>query len=139
VHRIATAKGRDRDSPMLDLPDEIRFPELPEESAPVLSKLRAEQKVLELGGREGAGRQDLSPRIARGERIPGFNSAISGNGEMRGNAVRASFADNRCSPSFSGWPPLVAVVKTGDLRNRHNSSEVGRLHYPRFRRGDNLP
>jgi hypothetical protein len=33
--------------------------------------------------------------IARGERIQGFNTAMSGNGEMRGNAVRVSFADNR--------------------------------------------
>ena len=69
-----------------------------------------------------------SPRIARGERIQGFNSAISGNGEMRRKAVRVSFEDHHCSPSFSGCPPLVAVVETADLRNCHNWSEFGRLH-----------
>jgi hypothetical protein len=60
--------------------------------------------------------------------------AISGNGEMRGNAVRVSFPDGHCSPWFSGWPPLVAVVEPADLRNRHNSSEFGRLDCARLRR-----
>ena len=90
-------------------------------------KVRAEQKGSRMRGRDGKG-------IARGKRIQGFNSAVSGNGEMRGNAVRVSLEDNHCSPSFSGCLPLVAVVETADLRNRHNSSEFGRLHYPRFRR-----
>jgi hypothetical protein len=44
------------------------------------------------------------------------------------------FADNHYSRSFSGCPPLVSVVETAELRNRHNWSEFGRLHYPRFRR-----
>jgi hypothetical protein len=87
------------------------------------------KKVLECEeGREGRN----SPRIARRERIQGFNSAIRGDCEMRGNTVRASLEDNYCSPSFSGCQPLVAMVETADLRNRHNSSEFGRLHHPRF-------
>jgi hypothetical protein len=48
--------------------------------------------------------------------------------------MRVSFADNHCSPSFFKLQPLVAMVAAADLRNRHNSSEFGRLHYPRFRR-----
>ena len=83
-------------------------------------------------GREG------KARILRGLldaiRIQGFNSAIRGHGEMRENAVRVSFEDNHCSPSFSGCEPLVAVVETADVRNCHNWSEFGRLHYPRLRR-----
>jgi hypothetical protein len=38
------------------------------------------------------------------------------------------------SASVSGRAPLVAVMETADLLNRHDSSEFGRLHRSRLRR-----
>jgi hypothetical protein len=38
------------------------------------------------------------------------------------------------SDSVAGRTPLVSVMEAADLLNRHNSSELGRLHGPRVRR-----
>ena len=52
-----------------------------------------------------------------------------GNSLEQGSSLRQSL-----SASVSGRAPLVAVMETGDLLNRHDSSEFGRLHCTRLRR-----
>jgi hypothetical protein len=61
-------------------------------------KVRAEPKRFSNASKGREVKNSLS--IARGKRTQGFNSAISGNGEMRGNAVHVSFEDNHCSHPF---------------------------------------
>ena len=66
------------------------------------------KKVLEC--EEGIGREN-SPRIGRGEAIQGFNSANTGIGEMRGNAVRVLVRGQSLSIVFR-----LRAARRGDRR-----------------------
>lgn len=66
------------------------------------------KKVLEC--EEGMGRKN-SPRIGRGERTQGFNSANTGIGELRGNAVRVLARGQSLSIVFR-----LRAARRGDRR-----------------------
>ena len=82
----------------------------------------------------------MNATLDRSEEMQGSSAAMSGKrvvlkyeGTLWSGAGKF-LSGQSLSATVSGRTPLVAVMETADLRNRHDSSEFGRLHCPRLRR-----